>query len=76
MYSELFDNEEKDNMFEISPPEDVTHVEKLDDDSNKVVIVDDIKLDNKNIDNIKDYFSLSRYKNCNCIYLTQSYYDV
>ena len=74
-YSELFD-ENMDSIFEISPPEDVTPVEELDDESNKVIIFDDIKLDNKNMNNIKEYFSLSRNKNCNCIYLTQSYYDV
>ena len=28
------------------------------------------------MDKIKEYFSLSRNKKCNCIYLTQSYYDV
>lgn len=75
-FSDLFYEEDIDNMFEISSPEDVTPVDNLDRYMNKVIIFDDIKLDNKNMNNIKEYFSLSKNKNCNCIYLTQSYYDV
>lgn len=62
--------------FELDDPENVIPVEDLDDETNKVVIFDDVKIDNKNMNNIKEYFSLSRNKNCNCLYLTQSYYDV
>lgn len=64
------------DTFTIATPEDVIPIEELDDEDNKVIIFDDIKLDKKNMDRIKEYFSLSRNKNCNCIYLCQSYYDV
>ena len=60
-------------MFEIT--EDVILNEELDDAGNKVVIIDDIKLDNKNMNNI-GYFSLLRNKIWNFLYLTQSHYDV
>ena len=59
-------------MFE---PEEVTPVEELDGDASKVVVFDDIKIDSRHMEPIKEYFSLSRNHNCNCIYLTQSYYD-
>ena len=49
--------------------EDIPSVEELD-SQQKVIVFDDIKLDNMN--KIKEYFSLSRNRNCNCIYLTQS----
>ena len=75
-YSELFDDGDNDKVFEILQPEDVIPVEELDDETKKVIIFDDIKLDRRDMNNIKEYFSLSRNKNCNCIYLTQSYYDV
>ena len=71
-FSELFDS----IMFEILQPEDATPVEELDKETNKVIVFDDIKLDNKNMNNIKEDFSLSRNKKCNFIYLTQSYYDI
>lgn len=61
--------------FTLADPEDVTPVEELDNE-NKVIIFDDIKLDKRSMDRIKEYFSLSRNKNCTCIYLCQSYYDV
>ena len=61
---------------EILNPEEITPVEDLDHETQKVIVFDDIKLDNRSMNNIKEYFSLSRNKNCNCIYLTQSYYDV
>lgn len=63
------------NTFELESPENVVPVEELESDP-KIIIFDDIKLDKKNMDKIKEYFSLSRNKNCNCIYLCQSYYDV
>ena len=57
-------------------PEEVTPVEELDGDASKVVVFDDIKIDSRHMEPIKDSFSLSRNHKCNCIYLTQSYYDV
>lgn len=54
--------------------EDVAPVENLDDIEQKVIVFDDLKLDNMNP--VKEYFSLSRNKSCNCLYLCQSYYDV
>ena len=41
-----------------------------------MIVFDDIKNDKKNIYCIKEYFSLSRNKNCCCISLCQSYYNV
>ena len=40
-----------------------------------MIAFDDIKIDKKNMDSIKEHFSFSRNNNC-CIYLCQSYYDV
>ena len=57
---------------EILSPEDIPPVEELD-SQQKVIVFDDIKLDNMN--KIKECFSLSQNRNCNCIYLTQSYFD-
>ena len=57
---------------EVLNPEDIPPVEELD-NVQKVFVFDDIKLNN--MKNLMEYFSLSRNKNCNCIYLTQSYYD-
>ena len=75
-FFEMIKEESGDDILDIQDPEDVTPVEELDDEENKVVVFDDIKIDKKNMDRIKEYFSLSRNKNCNCIYLCQSYYDV
>eukprot|EP00117_Sycon_ciliatum_P029550 scpid35373/ scgid23499/ len=60
----------------IEQPDKVCPVEDLDDQENKVIIFDDIKIDKKNMTKVMEYFSLSRNKKCNCIYLCQSYYDV
>ena len=57
---------------EILSPKDIPPVEELD-AQQKVIVFDDIKRDNMN--KIKEYFSLSRNRNFNCIYLTQSYFD-
>ena len=53
--------------------EDVEPVESLDDTDQKLIVFDDLKLDN--MTPVKEYFSLSRNKSCNCLYLCQSYYD-
>ena len=57
---------------EMLSPEDIPPVEELD-SQQKVTVFNDMKPDN--INKIKKYFSLSRNRNCNCIYLTQSYFD-
>jgi len=62
----------KKQSIKVLNPENLPPVEKL--DSRQKVIV----FDNNNLDNMKklmEYFSLSRNKNCNCIYLTQSYFN-
>ena len=79
LLKEFFDvvgEETGENILEINKPEDVVSVDELDDEEEKVIVFDDIRIDKKNMDQIKEYFSLSRNKSCNCIYLTQSYYDV
>ena len=67
--------ENDEHILEIRDPEDVLPVEDLDSDPQKVVVFDDIKIDGKHMKPIEEYFSLSRNKACNCIYLTQSYYN-
>ena len=67
--------ENKEQLFEILDPEDVVPIEDIDDTNTKVVVFDDIKIDGKHMKPIEEYFSLSRNKKCNCIYLTQSYYN-
>ena len=81
MLAEFFEavqEETGEDILNIDNPEDVIPVEELDDEENKVIVFDDIKIDKKNMDTVKEYFSLSRNKNnyCNCIYLCQSYFDV
>lgn len=60
----------------LTSPDDVTPIESLELKEDKVIIFDDIKIDKRNMDRVKEYFSLSRNRNCNCLYLCQSYYDV
>ncbi len=79
MLREFFDAVEREtgeHILDIESPEDVLPVEELDDEDNKVIVFDDIKIDRKSMDRIKEYFSLSRNRNCNCVYVCQSYYDV
>ena len=48
----------------------------LSDDNQKLVIFDDfLNTGKKNDEQIRDYFTNSRNKNCSCIYLSQSYYN-
>ena len=70
------DGDLDNDICQILDPTEIIPVEDLDDEKNKIIVFDDIKIDNKNMNNVKEYFSLSRNKNCNCIYLCQSYYDV
>ena len=62
----------KEQSIEVLSPEDLPSVEELD-PQQKVIVFDDIKLDN--MKKLMEYFSLSRNRNCNCIYLTQSYFN-
>ena len=64
------------DVIKIDKPENIISVDELDKDSSKIIVFDDIKIDKKYMDMIAEYFSLSRNKNCNCIFLSQSYYDV
>ena len=76
---EFFDAVEKETgekILEIAKPDDVVPIDELDDIEQKIIVFDDIKIDKGNMDRINEYFSLSRNRCCNCIYLTQSYYDV
>ena len=75
-FFEAVKEETGEDILFIENPEDVIPVGELDDEENKVIVFDDIKIDKKNMDTVKEHFSLSRNKNCNCIYLCQSYYDV
>ena len=75
-FFDMIKEESGDDILDIHNPEDVVPVEDLDDGDNKIIVFDDIKIDKKNMDRVKEYFSLSRNKNCNCIYICQSYYDV
>ena len=48
----------------------------LPDDNQNLVIFDDfLNTGRKNDEQIRDYFTNSRNKNCSCIYLSQSYYN-
>ena len=75
-FFDMIKKESGEDILDIQDPEDVIPVEELDDEENKVIVFDDIKIDKKNMNRIMEYFSLARHKNCQCIYLTQSYYDV
>ena len=79
MLTDFFNEIEKESgehILDICQPEDVTPVEELDDEDSKVIVFDDIKIDQKNMDRIEEYFSLARHRNCTCIYLCQSLYNV
>ena len=54
----------------IEQPDKVCPVEDLDDQENKVIIFNDIKIDKKNMTKVMEYFSLSRNKKCNYISLS------
>ena len=69
------ETEGEEPMFEIMDPENVVPIEDIDDVISRVVVFHDIKIDGKHTKPIEEYFSLSRNKKCNCIYLTQSYYN-
>ena len=62
----------QEHGIKIMNPEDLPPVEELN-SKQKVIVFDDIKLND--MKKVMEYFSLSRNKNCNCIYLTQSYFD-
>ena len=49
---------------------------KMSDDNQKLVIFDDyLNTGAKNDQEIRNYFTNSRNKNCSCIYLSQSFYN-
>lgn len=75
-YFDALETESGKSIFAIESPDNVVPVEELDNDTHKIIVFDDIKLDRKNMNIIREYFSLSRNKQCNCIYLAQSYYDI
>ena len=67
MQADFFDaikEESGEEILEIRNPEDVIPVEELDNKDEKVIVFDDIQIDKKNMDRIKEYFLLSRNKNC------------
>jgi hypothetical protein len=70
------DLETGEDFFIIRQPEDLIPVNQLDADEHKIVVFDDIPLNNKEMEKIRSYFSLSRNKLCNSIYLAQGYYNV
>ena len=72
----FLETEEVDSSFQILEPEEVIPIKELDGDTSKLVVFDDIKVDSRHMEPIKEYFSLYRNRNCNCIYLTQSYYNI
>ena len=65
-----------DSSFQILEPEEVIPIDELDGDTSKLVVFDDIKIDSRHMELMKEYLLLSRNRNCICIYLTQSYYNV
>ena len=63
------------NIIEASNNE-IIPLTDLSDDNKKLVIFDDfLNTGKKNDEQIRDYFTNSRNKNCSCIYLSQSYYN-
>ena len=56
--------------------EDAIPVDELSPENRNLVIFDDFVLDRKHQDVISDYFVRGRHRNCSCIYISQSYYDI
>ena len=55
---------------------EIVPLSDLPDDNQKLVIFDDyLNTGTKNDAKIRNYFTNSRNKNCNCIYLSQSFYN-
>ena len=55
--------------------EGITPLDEMEDDSQKLIIFDDyLNTGRQNDEEIRNYFTGSRNKNCSCIYLSQSYY--
>ena len=71
-FYDFLETEGVDSSFQILEPEEVIPIEELDGDTSKLIVFDDINIDSRHMEPIKKYFSLSRNRNCNCIYLTQS----
>jgi len=61
-----------DDVVEVSNDE-IIPVDELNDDNQKIVIFDDF-VGEKNQKPLVEYFIRGRHKNCNAIYLSQSYY--
>ena len=56
--------------------EGIMPLDTLSNEGQKIVIFDDyLNTGKKNDDEIRNYFTNSRNKNCSCIYLNQSYYN-
>ncbi len=65
-----------DDTFLIKQPEELVPVNELDSSEHKIIVFDDIPLNNEEMNKIKSYFSLSRNKRCNSVYLAQGFYNV
>ncbi len=60
----------------IKQPEELVPVNELDSSERKIIVFEDIPLNNEEMNKIKSYFSLSRNKRCNSVYLAQGFYNV
>ena len=71
-------NEIEPGSLTVLPPDDVVPVTENNSDlsDQSVIVFDDIRLNKKSMDMVSVYFSLSRTRKCNWIYLAQSYFDV
>ena len=56
--------------------ENIIPLDEISDDGQKIVIFDDyLNTGSKNDNEIRNYFTNSRNKNCSCIYINQSFYN-
>lgn len=54
---------------------DIIPLQEMSDENQKLVIFDDyLNTGKKNDEEIRNYFTASRNKNCSCVYLSQSFY--
>ena len=55
---------------------EIIPLDEMDDENQKLIIFDDyLNTGTKNDQEIRNYFTNSRNKNCSCIYLSQSFYN-
>ena len=74
-YSKTLGDKDKITITLSSNTNDIIHPDMLDKKKKHLIIFDDCVNDSNQVI-MSQYFSRGRHSNCNCIYLSQSYFDL